>query len=88
MLQEFAFREYQRRRASPRPYQPVFTNPMHLDVKPLIGQVLHRPNTPKCSLKLIHRSRVGVHQSEVLPVGDSADIVCELGPGIGLFGLG
>jgi len=30
----------------------------------LIGQVLHQPNTPKCSLKLIHQSRIGGHQSE------------------------
>jgi len=45
----------------------------------LIGQVLHLLNTPKCSLEFIHRSRVGEHQSEVSPVGDSADMSANWG---------
>jgi hypothetical protein len=53
----------------------------------LIGQVPDQPNAPKCSLKFIHRSRVGRQQSEFFSVGESADIVCEFGRGIGRFGL-
>ena len=34
-LPEFGFREYHRRRASPRPDRPVFTYPIHLDGKRL-----------------------------------------------------
>src|ERR1700723_1459067 len=39
------------------------------------------------SQSTVRPSRVGGQKSEVLPGGDSADIVCELGRGIGLFGL-
>jgi hypothetical protein len=39
------------------------------------------------SKSTVRPSRVGGHQSEVLLVGDSVDIVCELGREIGLFGL-